>query len=73
LPAAGVFTKAWVPGRTNPRRDALVATALFALVLLSASLVLSVVEGVVDGLAVGGSTVGVVTLGVAAALPDSRP
>jgi cation:H+ antiporter len=58
------------PPSTNPRRDALVATALFALVLLSASLVLSVVEGVVDGLALGGSTVGVVTLGVAAALPE---
>jgi cation:H+ antiporter len=58
------------PPSANPRRDALVAIALFVLVLLSASLLLSVVEAVVDGLALGGSTVGVVTIGVAAALPE---
>ncbi|MFB6161722.1 MAG: sodium:calcium antiporter [Haloferacaceae archaeon] len=55
---------------TDPRRDAVVATGLLVLVLLAASLVLSVVEVVVDTLAVGGSMVGVVTLGVAASLPE---
>ncbi|AZH25087.1 sodium:calcium antiporter [Haloplanus aerogenes] len=54
----------------RPRRDALVATGLLVLVLLAASLVLSVVGTVVDMLALGGSTVGVVTIGVAAALPE---
>jgi cation:H+ antiporter len=54
----------------NPRRDALVAAGLLVLVLLSASLMLSVVEVVVGMLALGGSMVGVVTIGVAAALPE---
>ncbi|MHB9288768.1 sodium:calcium antiporter [Halobacteriales archaeon Cl-PHB] len=54
----------------NPHRDVLVATGLLVLVLLSASLMLSVVEVVVDRLAIGGSMVGVVTIGVAAALPE---
>jgi cation:H+ antiporter len=54
----------------NPRRDAAVTVGLLALVLLSALLLLSVVEAVVDTLALGGSMVGVVTLGVAAALPE---
>lgn len=55
---------------SNPRRDALVAAGLLALVLLSASLVLSVVEVIVEMLALGGSMVGVLTIGVAAALPE---
>ena len=55
---------------TNPRRDTVVATGLLVLVLLSASLMLSVVEVVVDTLAIGGSMVGIVTIGVAAALPE---
>ncbi|MFC7251065.1 sodium:calcium antiporter [Halomicroarcula sp. GCM10025324] len=55
---------------TDPRRDALVAAGLLVVVLLSASLLLSVVETVVDLLALGGSMVGVVTIGVAAALPE---
>ena len=54
----------------NPRRDALVATGLLALVLVSASLLLTVVEALVGTLALGGSMVGVVTIGVAAALPE---
>jgi len=53
-----------------PRRDGLVAAGLLALVLMSASLLLSVVEVVVGMLQLGGSTVGVVTIGVAAALPE---
>lgn len=54
----------------NPRRDATVAAGLLVLVLLSASLMLSVVEVIVNMLALGGSMVGVVTIGVAAALPE---
>ncbi|GAB6861845.1 sodium:calcium antiporter [Haloplanus litoreus] len=54
----------------NPRRDAVVATGLLVLVLLSASLMLSVVEVIVGALALGGSMVGIVTVGVAAALPE---
>jgi cation:H+ antiporter len=54
----------------DPRRDALVAAGLLVVVLLAASLVLSVVEVVVTLLDLGGSMVGVVTIGVAAALPE---
>jgi cation:H+ antiporter len=54
----------------NPRRDAVIAAGLLFVVLLSASLMLSVVEEVVTMLEIGGSMVGVVTLGVAAALPE---
>lgn len=58
------------PPSVDPRRDAAVAAGLLVLVLLSASLLLSVIEVVVDMLALGGSMVGVVTIGVAAALPE---
>jgi len=58
------------PESTAPRRDAVGAAGLLVVVLLAASLVLSVVEGVVATLALGGSMVGVVTLGIAAALPE---
>lgn len=58
------------PPSQNPRRDALIAAGLLILVLLSASLMLSVVEVVVNRLALGGSTIGVITIGVAAALPE---
>ena len=58
------------PPSVDPRRDAAVAAGLLVLVLLSASLLLSVIEVVVAALALGGSTVGVVTIGVAAALPE---
>ena len=58
------------PPSVNPRRDALVASGLLVLVLLSASLLLSVVEIVVEMLALGGSMVGMITIGVAAALPE---
>ncbi|NHN49233.1 sodium:calcium antiporter [Halostella sp. JP-L12] len=54
----------------NPRWDILVATGLLILVLLSASIMLSVVELIVNTLALGGSTIGVMTIGVAAALPE---
>ena len=55
---------------TNPRRDAVLAIGLLVLVLLAASLMLSVVEVIVENLALGGSMIGVVTIGVAAALPE---
>jgi cation:H+ antiporter len=54
----------------TPRRDAVFAAGLLVLVVLSASLMLSVIESVVETLALGGSMVGVITLGVAAALPE---
>jgi cation:H+ antiporter len=54
------------PLSVDLRRDAVVATGLLVLVLLAATVVLSVV----GLLALGGSTVGVVTIGVAAALPE---
>ena len=58
------------PSSVDPRRDGLVAAGLLVLVLLAATVVLSVVESVVALLDLGGSTVGVVTIGVAAALPE---
>jgi cation:H+ antiporter len=58
------------PPSVSPRQDAIVAVGLLTLVLLSASLMLSVIEVVIDTLALGGSMVGIVTIGVAAALPE---
>lgn len=58
------------PPSGNARRDALLAGAMLALVLASASVLLSVVEPLVASLRFGGSMVGVLTLGVAAALPE---
>ncbi|MDG5776378.1 hypothetical protein VB773_07865 [Haloarculaceae archaeon H-GB2-1] len=55
---------------TNPRSDAVMATLMLVLVLLSASLLLSVIQGVVETLRLGGSIIGVVTIGVASALPE---
>lgn len=54
----------------NPRRDAFIAVGLLVIVVFSASLMLSVVEVIVTTLALGGSMVGIVTVGVAAALPE---
>jgi cation:H+ antiporter len=55
---------------TRPRRDALVAVAGFALVLGSAFVVLRTVDDLVTTLELNGSMVGVVTIGLAAALPE---
>ncbi|WP_049979978.1 sodium:calcium antiporter [Halolamina rubra] len=55
---------------TDPRRDALAAAGLLVLVLLAASLVLSAIQATIQMLALGGSMIGVVTIGVAAALPE---
>ena len=54
----------------SPRRDGAVAVGGLTLVLLSASLLLAVAEVVVAGLQLGGSMVGVITIGIAAALPE---
>jgi cation:H+ antiporter len=61
-----------LPGTPSvrPRRDALVALSGFVLVLGSAFVVLRVVDGLVTTLGLNGSMVGVVTIGLAAALPE---
>lgn len=55
---------------TDVRRDALVAAGGLVLLLLAATLLMAVAELVVETLALGGSMIGVVTLGMAAALPE---
>ncbi|SEP23815.1 cation:H+ antiporter [Halogranum amylolyticum] len=55
---------------TNVRRDVLVAIGALVGILASSYVVLVVVQVVVDELALGGSMLGVVTLGLAAALPE---
>lgn len=52
------------------RRDLVVTVGALLAILASSYVVLSVVEVVVDRLALGGSMVGVVTLGLASALPE---
>jgi cation:H+ antiporter len=52
------------------RREAVVAVGALVLVLASASLLLWVIGSVVAALELGGSMVGVLTIGVAAALPE---
>ena len=59
------------PGERGPlRREAVVAVGSLVLVLASASLLLWVIGSVVEALELGGSMVGVLTIGVAAALPE---
>ncbi|MBV0923552.1 hypothetical protein KTS45_05000 [Halomicroarcula limicola] len=55
---------------TRVGRDAAVAAGALLLVLASAFVVLSVVEATVDRLRLSGSMLGVVTVGIAAALPE---
>jgi cation:H+ antiporter len=55
---------------THPWRDVLLAFVGFVLVLGSAFVVLRVVDGLVVTLGLNGSMVGVVTIGLAAALPE---
>lgn len=57
-------------GSRDVRRDFVVTLGALLAILASSYVVLSVVEIVVDRLALGGSMVGVVTLGLAAALPE---
>jgi len=56
--------------RGSVRREAVVALGSLVLVLASASLLLWVIGSVVEALELGGSMVGVLTIGVAAALPE---
>lgn len=55
---------------TNVGKDALVAVLMLVLVLVSASLLLAVIEDVTAGVLLGGSMVGVLTLGIAASFPE---
>jgi len=51
-------------------RDALITLALLVVIIGSATFVLSATEVIVDRTGVGGSLIGMVTLGVASALPE---
>jgi cation:H+ antiporter len=55
---------------TNVSRDLLIAVAMLVLVLLSASVLLAVIQDVVAGVLLGGSMVGVLTLGIASSFPE---
>ncbi|MDD2521984.1 MAG: hypothetical protein PHW11_04095 [Anaerolineaceae bacterium] len=58
---------------TNGRevlRDALITAVLLVVIIACATLVLSATEVVVDRTGIGGSLIGVVTLGLASALPE---
>ena len=55
---------------TEVFKDALVTLGLLLIIILAASLVLNVTEIVVQRTGVGGSLIGVLTLGVASALPE---
>lgn len=55
---------------TNVARDVVFVCGGLLVVLASAFLVLSVVQRLVDSLALGGSMIGVFTIGLAAALPE---
>ena len=54
----------------NVRKDALVAVVMLSLVVVSASVLLTVIETVVAGVLLGGSMVGVLTLGIASSFPE---
>lgn len=55
---------------TNVARDSTVAVGMLGLVLVSASILLAVIQDVVAGVLLGGSMVGVLTLGIAASFPE---
>jgi cation:H+ antiporter len=54
----------------NVGRDSAVAVVMLGLVLASASILLAVIQDVVAGVLLGGSMVGVLTLGIASAFPE---
>ena len=54
----------------NVRKDTLVAVVMLSLVVVSASVLLTVIETVVAGVLLGGSMVGVLTLGIASSFPE---
>jgi cation:H+ antiporter len=51
-------------------RDALITTGLLVVIIACATLVLSATEVIVNRTGVGGSLIGVITLGLASALPE---
>jgi cation:H+ antiporter len=55
---------------TNVSKDALIAVLMLGLVLVSASILLAVIEDVTAGVLLGGSMVGVLTLGIASSFPE---
>lgn len=55
---------------TNVRRDVIIAVLMLGLVLASASVLLGVIQEVVAGVVLGGSMVGVLTLGIASSFPE---
>lgn len=55
---------------TNVSKDLLMALVMLGLVLASASILLAVIQDVVTGVLLGGSMVGVLTLGIAASFPE---
>ncbi|MFW5924416.1 MAG: sodium:calcium antiporter [archaeon] len=55
---------------TNISKDTLVAVLMLGLVLASASILLTVIQEVVAGVLLGGSMVGVLTLGIASSFPE---
>lgn len=55
---------------SNVRRDAITAILMLGLVLASASVLLGVIQDVVAGVLLGGSMVGVLTLGIASSFPE---
>jgi cation:H+ antiporter len=64
-------TEAKVPGTgRQTARDALIAIAAWMVTVISAQIVLSITERVVAVTGISGSLIGVVTLGVASALPE---
>lgn len=54
----------------NVSRDSMIAVAMLGLVLVSASVLLAVIQDVVAGVLLGGSMVGVLTLGIASSFPE---
>lgn len=54
----------------NVTKDATIAFAMLLLVLASASILLAVIQDVVAGVLLGGSMVGVLTLGIASSFPE---
>ncbi len=55
---------------TNVARDSAVAVVMLGLILGSASVLLAVIQNVVAGVLLGGSMVGVLTLGIASSFPE---
>ena len=55
---------------TNVSKDAILAVVMLGLVMVSASILLAVIQDIVAGVLLGGSMVGVLTLGIASSFPE---